>query len=277
MKKLFILAFAALGMLACTEPNNPDNPSGDVVKDGALPGKFSIGNNKQIQFSQGNLQYQASTNTWRFAEQQCGIIGEANKNISSSYSGWIDLFCWNTSNNPLQLSSNYELDTVFTDWCKNKISNGGNKAWLWRTLTPDEWDYLMDRSIDEDGKEGLSFGGKVNGISGYIILPDAWATPEGLVIDDDDDEISYSQSEWQKMQAAGAVFLPAAGDRSNEDNIEYVGTLGIYWLSHFVGSTWLSDAPHADAFGFETTIGFTVDSQVECSMGCSVRLVKDVE
>ena len=38
--------------------------------EGALPGLFSVSDNKKVSFSKGNLQYQASTNTWRFAEQQ---------------------------------------------------------------------------------------------------------------------------------------------------------------------------------------------------------------
>ena len=51
----------------------------------------------QVFFSQGNLQYQASTNTWRFAENQYDAIGEANSASSSTNEGWIDLFGWGTS------------------------------------------------------------------------------------------------------------------------------------------------------------------------------------
>lgn len=46
--------------------------------------------------SPGNLQYQASTGIWRFAEHQYDYIGSGNENISTSYSGWIDLFGWGT-------------------------------------------------------------------------------------------------------------------------------------------------------------------------------------
>lgn len=60
--------------------------------EGVLPGSFSVSATRQVRFSQGNLQYKASNNTWRFAEYQYEYVGNANSNISSSYNGWIDLF-----------------------------------------------------------------------------------------------------------------------------------------------------------------------------------------
>ena len=68
------------------------NPDGDTPDDpdipaGALAGLFSISPSQQVRFSQGNLQYQASTNTWRFAANQWDCIGSANSNISPSYDG----------------------------------------------------------------------------------------------------------------------------------------------------------------------------------------------
>ena len=62
----------------------------------------------RLQFAPGNLQYQASTNTWRFAEHQYEYVGGSGKNagnvpgsdnllVSPRYDGWIDLFSWATS------------------------------------------------------------------------------------------------------------------------------------------------------------------------------------
>ena len=45
---------------------------------GELPGVFSVAEGRQVQFSQGNLQYQPSTATWRFAEHQYDMIGATN-------------------------------------------------------------------------------------------------------------------------------------------------------------------------------------------------------
>ena len=100
--------------------------------DGALFGEFTIGYKKQIIFSQGNLQYQASTNTWRFAENQWDMAGYANSNISDTYEGWMDLFGWGTGKNPtLKSNKNDDYDT-YAEWGDNAISNGGNVAKKWR-------------------------------------------------------------------------------------------------------------------------------------------------
>ena len=84
---------------------------------GAINGLFTINENgDQVYFSQGNLQYQASTNTWRFAEHQWDYVAGTGVNnhlfigtvfengiqcdntlVSATYDGWIDLFAWGTS------------------------------------------------------------------------------------------------------------------------------------------------------------------------------------
>ena len=105
-------------------------------------GAFSVSDGVQVHLSQGNLQYQARKRTWRFAENQYDIVGNDNSKISSSYSEWIDLFGWGTGKNPTKTNTGYSDYSDFVDWGKNAISNGGNKAKLWRTLTMDEWVYI---------------------------------------------------------------------------------------------------------------------------------------
>ena len=58
---------------------------------------FSVSEGKQVIFSPGNLQYHPKNDQWRFAENQYDRIGEANKNVSVTYDGWIDLFGWSGS------------------------------------------------------------------------------------------------------------------------------------------------------------------------------------
>ena len=65
-------------------------------------GVFTVADGKQVRFAPGNLQYQASTGTWRFAKHQYDAIGNAAGNnvfddTRSSQSAWIDLFGWGTS------------------------------------------------------------------------------------------------------------------------------------------------------------------------------------
>lgn len=194
-----------------------------VAVNGKLPGAFSVSATQQVYFSQGNLQYQASTNTWRFAEHQYDYVGNAtlgnvyensvkcdNALISDSYTGWIDLFGWNTANNPTQSSTTasyvvctceYSYDNwapfspscyPFTDWGVNPISNGGNQPNLWRTLTNAEWDYLYNgrtTSVTINNISSVRYTGATifyDGIDNYngswfcgnIIFPDTYVEPE---------------------------------------------------------------------------------------------------
>lgn len=72
------------------------DPSSNVPG-GAVSGVFTVASGKTVYFSKGNLQYQASSQDWRFAEHQWDIVGDDNENISATYDGWIDLFGWGTS------------------------------------------------------------------------------------------------------------------------------------------------------------------------------------
>ena len=191
-------------------------------------GAFSILESKQVVFALGNIQYQASTNTWRFAEHQYDYIGDANKNISTTYDGWIDLFGWGTGNNPTNTSSTNRFYATFTDWGTNVID--GYAANTWRTLTNAEWGYVFNTRTNAGGLYGFA---TVNGTKGLILLPDSWTTPNGITFNAGAVNYTnnvYSTTQWQQMELAGAVFLPAAGYRSGE-YVYSVQEDGHYWSS----------------------------------------------
>ena len=163
----FLLIFLLTSFIGLTDAVAQNN-----TPIGAINGIFSIGENTQVYFSQGNLQYQASTNTWRFANNQYDYVGTDNANISETYDGWIDLFGWGTSGynhgancyQPWSTSTtcsdyyaygqdNYNLydQTGQADWGYNAISNGGNSVGLWRTLTQPEWDYVFNTRTTASG------------------------------------------------------------------------------------------------------------------------------
>ena len=251
------------------------------IPTGTIVGLFSISNSKQVYFSQGNLQYQASTGTWRFAENQYDIIGDDNANISSTNSGWIDLFGWGTSGyngkNPYMTSTDYsdygdgynDIAGTNYDWgVYNKISNGGNQAGQWRTLTQSEWSYVISNRTDARYLRGTA---TVNGVKGLILLPDNWTLPTGVTFTYGEDgwwQNTYSASEWSKMEANGAVFLPAAGSRDGTSGYR-VGTYGYYWSSSCnygygaCGMDFYYDYVSADNFGYR-------------GRGFSVRVVQDL-
>ena len=230
-------------VVGCSDDgNNTRNPI-VTYPSGKLPGKFSVSATKQVSFAMGNLQYQASTKKWRFAENQYDVIGHKNENISSTYSGWIDLFGWGTSGYnskyPYMTStdcSDYgdgtnDIAGTDYDWgVYNAISNGGNKAGMWRTLTRSEWKYLFNTRTNAENLRGQA---TVNGQTGYILLPDGWSTPSGMTFTADPGNFttnSYSAAEWSRMEAAGALFLPCAGYRNGTD-VDRVGSYGDYWSS----------------------------------------------
>ena len=255
MKKIFTTIFmVAIGVISSfaqvyTIGSIPNDASMGTVtmempnQGKILPGAFSVNATKKVRFSPGNLQYQASTKTWRFASNQYDYIGDANSNISSTYTGWIDLFGWGTSGyngkNPYMTTAlgsiygNGSTNIAGTnyDWgVYNAISNGGNAKGLWRTLTKNEWNYLFNSRTNYN--KLWSFA-TVNGISGVVLLPDSWFLPSGLTFTAASKDFGtnvYTVAQWTKMENEGAVFLPAAGNRTGT-SVSNVGSIGYYWSS----------------------------------------------
>lgn len=196
--------------------------------EGALSGAFAInGDGDYIAFSKGNLQYHCTNHVWQFATNQYDIIGGDNANISDSYDGWVDLFGYGTGNNPTLTITNYSSFSTFTDWGVNAISNGGNEANLWRTLTRDEWAYLFNSRTNASSKYGMA---TVANVPGVIVLPDVYVGPAINTDHDAWDNKVISSSEWAAYEAAGAVFLPVAGYREGT-TVDNLGSYGFYWSS----------------------------------------------
>ena len=251
-----------------TEPD--DDPV--VPESGSFVAKpFSVSASKTVTFSPGNLQYHPANNEWRFAPNQTDYIGEANENISSTYNGWIDLFGWGTGNNPTNASTDYNDYQTFVDWGVNQI--GSYAPNTWRTLTYDEWYYLRYERPNYDKLIGVA---QVNGVNGLILLPDGWTCPSGVTFksgfaDNYGDEYyasyqSFSASGWSKLEASGAVFLPAAGDRYGS-GVNYVQGLGYYWSATEHGS---NGAYYLDFYSNGAYVNYSSRRH-----GLSVRLVQD--
>lgn len=273
----------------------------ELYPGGELKGEFSVGNDKKVVFSQGNLQYQASTDTWRFAEFQLDFVGLDNRQISDTASCWIDLFGWATSGFPhgsecyqpwsssgngrayyaYEVLQSYSLfdKTGQADWGYNAISNGGNEQNIWRTLRYEEWNYLLnERETNSDLRfikaEIDSEYAKINGL---IVFPDNWKAMLYEVNRPNDAESMYSdnmisEADWFSVfENKGCVFLPAAGSRS-EQIVRDCNVAGKYWSSTCCANYYLC----AGALSFDY-LYFGVYSSQPCLSGYSVRLVKDKE
>ena len=206
----------------------------------------------QVYFSKGNLQYigSAATPYWKFAENQWDYLGN-NGQGSSSQTADRDLFGWGTSGynhgaaayQPWAISTsniNYRAygsssanlydQTGRADWGYNAIANGGNHENSgWRTLTINEWDYILN---SRDNAVSMKGYGTVNSVNGMILLPDDWTLPEGLNFTTGEGGWYniYSGEQWAQMESNGAVFLPAGGYR-HQTSFHYVGTGGRYYSS----------------------------------------------
>lgn len=258
--------------------------------EGALHSVFAVGPGKKVCFAKGNLHYQASTNTFKFADNQYDVIGDGNANISPSYSGWIDLYGWGTSgwNSGAQCYQPYSCvddDSYYylggsyengmtgayanADWgVYNPIVNGGNQAGLWRCLSREELVYLIEERPGYSFKSSL---GSVGGTHGLIILPEVWTQPENIDFVPSDPSWttnSYSLDEWGRMEDAGALFLPATGSRQNTI-VYYVGGIGDYWAKE----AWDESTSCTISF-FNGTI-YPADVSYRC-LGRAVRLAHDM-
>ena len=232
--------------------------------------------------------------TWRFASHQFDCIGGiAQKpyvNDKENHTTWIDFFGWSasgynhnninyqpwctlTSDNGYYSYSDWKNNLYDkSDWGYNAITNGGNvENYGWRTLsggTNGEWRYLLELRDGASSKWGL---GTVGGCTqGLIILPDGvWSGPsfvsgktQGWLTNE------YTYSEWAAMDAAGAIFLPASGNRSGT-TFSNVGIYGYYW-----SSTRYSSTNSANVLHFGNNL-FNPQSSSNRNYGYSVRLVKD--
>ncbi|MBQ2187148.1 MAG: PEGA domain-containing protein [Bacteroidales bacterium] len=233
--------------------------------EGAINGVFSIGKSHFL-ISTGNLQYNASTKTWRFAENQWDFIGKDNENISPKYNGWIDLFGWGTGNNPTMTSKKTEDYNKYVDWANNTISNGRMPGW--KTVSDHVWHCML---FDKDTYSGVVFvKANVNGVNGIVILPDHWKSDTYSFQEVNNAKAKYnsnviSLSDWETIFAAnGAAFLPAAGRRDGT-LVRECGGNGNYWAP----GSFMTESFYMVFSGD----GITTTVRGKDGMGASVRLV----
>lgn len=217
---------------------------------GAISGVFNAGQ-RFVYFSKGNLQYQPSSNTWRFPEHQYDLC-DGNQYASSYYNGWLDIFAWGTSGynhgaihyEPWSMSTNYNEYNAYgdpnynlydqtgqADWGYNAISNGGNTTNIWNTLTSEEWEYIINARYTPTNIRYAK--ANVNGVEGLILVPDNWETSTYTLNQTNSYMSSYdsnviSASDWVTLETAGAVFLPCTSVGNNSGNAY---GYGYYWSS----------------------------------------------
>lgn len=226
---------------------------------------FSVSGSKKVHFSKGNLKH--TTDGWAFHTNQYD-------RSASQSDAERDLFGWNTSSTPNNISTNSSDYVVssFTDWGSNTIADAG-AAGSWRTLSSDEWNYLLNT------RPGKRFAKAcVNGANGLIIFSDTYAQPSGIPLQNVNinlkqdansfsDYNNYTTEQWTSMQASGAIFLPAAGYRTGS-TVNSAAGAGHYWSSTYYGES----STRRLLFSLSE---FYATNYESITNGCSVRLVKE--
>ena len=275
---------------------NATRAKGKKVTSALSLGVFSIASGKYAVFAPGNLQYNKSTGTWSFMDNQYDMAETANQNVGTDYASQniVSLFGWGTKTKPYNTttvnnydqSASYDVDYSWNEWGDNVI--GGYAAGTWRTLTGGsgaEWAYLLNT----DGSSGRSDSYRfqratvtasdgTTTIAGLLIFPDGYTTQvtgDNTGLNQTGDgypftQKTYSNAEWLTLESNGVVFLPAAGYR-NGTTVSDVGSYGYYW------SSTISENTSAAIYVSFSSTTLAAASAIYRDNGCSVRLVHPVE
>ena len=262
-----------------------------------------------VQFSLGNLQYNKSTGEWSFMDHQYDIVETDGQDVGEDYEDQdiVSLFGWGCTgyqdydHNSEQLyyqPYSTSLDNVYypgvhygpTSYGEYHLTVGCYSDWGyvadeaelddqtgWRTLSGDEWRWLLGCNGETEGtecREGPRFlnatislpgGGSCYGL---IVFPDGFSAFGSYAYNDSDGVSSVSEVDWSAMESAGAVFLPAAGERYGTE-VGSVGVMGKYWSSQALdnnnGRCVYFNSGYMDAVYY----GYRRD-------GYSVRLVREI-
>ena len=168
----------------------------------------------------------------------------------------------------------------------------------WRTLTKDEWEWLLGSSSSPSSspnpgtncRTSSTVNGTANArylkckvndgtrdVYGLLIFPDTFTWPTTVTAPGASDinkknlawnsVPGYNQTQFEALEGAGAVFLPAAGYR-NGSSVSSVGGSGRYW------SSTAYDSGNAYYLYFDSSNVFH-DSTFYRFLGFSVRLITE--
>ncbi len=233
-----------------------------TLQPGRLSGEFQIDKEgHKVRFSKGNLRQKRANGEYSFSENQWEALGEDNHSDAAAY--W-DLLPWGLA----------EGVASYIDFGTKPIVNGGNEPNQWRTLTADEWEYLINNN-----QVGY---GAIAGVEGLFLVPKGVDNVNLKKTDN-----FFTQKQWWEIEVLGAVFLPVGGYKmlSSPDDLDE----GYYWSATLDKnnesedhSTWYLKYLHidngldcdGDIYEIKWTNYVVVGGLI--SYNCSVRLVQDV-
>lgn len=272
---------------------------------GASRGLFNVAAGRQVRISAGNLQTMRTPNPetgnytykWQFANHQYDNLGSSNGTNIQDNDAWFELFGYGTSGYNAGQTARFPNSTSTTpgdyiataiantssDWGKYLHTYANYKLYYgtaevssenWRTLTSDEWSYLINRT----GKAGLA---TVAGVNGLILIPDyfpgGWNLPDGVSFTatfSDYATNNYDATNWDKLESAGAIFLPVTGYRSGT-GVSSISN-GYYWSTSLVEEI-VGGRPQKLGPVLVITSNSATMVNTNRTWGCAVRLVVEIE
>ena len=258
-----------------TAPGPGPTPGPGSAPAGTSGGLFSVSATKKVYIATSNLMWEGNLlgGTYKLMEYPWSMIETASSTITANYgisntnTVQVGLFGWGTPDLPYMTANVWQeyASNGFVDW---GTMYGDGK---WRVLTYDEFIYLLTQRTN-------AFGfATVNNVHGLVLAPDGFTTPTGVSytrgLANKFDTNIYTAEQWELMQGAGAVFLPAAGHRdpNHSNNIINAGNDLWYWLS-----TSSINTPTSDQLLYDEEYNFTISADYRY-YGSSVRLVYDKE
>lgn len=242
-----------------------------------IPGEFSIGETKKVQFARGNLYYDGSE--WKMEEEQFLYRGRpggpsclwGTELDYGTPSGHYGAFLWRTSASEAMTPDkperkSYQSPThLFTNNGSVEILGGG-----WRVLTKTEWEYMTVHRYPAGTFPQLAGPAMVAGVKGTIVRPDVFVDPltntgtkgpgfyeNGMDFGIDDCTVNiYSLEGWDAMETAGAVFFPYGSYLTDTNDPDGLGT---------------------NIFRIEFISDYSQVYQLENDNPAYIRLVKDVK
>jgi hypothetical protein len=172
---------------------------------------FSISASRQVCFARGNLQYRSASGSYRMAATQYDVLDE------DTAGEWTDRFVQDT------------------------LRHLGDE---WRLLSNAEARYMMEVRLCSavGGVENARYArAKVVYVHGLLLFPDLFVWPDSVALPIGvnnngisntlgwDDNV-YSLADWQRLEAAGVVFLPAANSYLY-NMVEHADGRACYWTS----------------------------------------------
>lgn len=202
---------------------------------------FSVSATTTVEFAPGNLYWDGNAfhfeaNQWDYCVNDIHEDGLWGHLIGTWNPSHVSHFYWSKDAKEA-VKEEYEddeastEDSFFTNADETTANpgfhvNGETGTNQWRTLSVNEWSYLIgESSLGRDASlrewSAVTFGESGPTVSGLIIMPDGW---EGTLT------ATTDYTTWQSLESSGAVFLPAAGYRVGS-GVSYVGSYGFYWSS----------------------------------------------